>query len=89
MRYEPLSGPLEGWTYDQNGTIYTASGYHCDARSLEAALWLFQCFSIEARHFLIHSDEAADAARPVYELADLAKNIAPTRLRLHRTSHDG
>lgn len=27
MRYEELPGPLEGWTYDEHGVIYTASGY--------------------------------------------------------------
>jgi len=81
MRYEELSGPLEGWTYDDNGTIYTASGYRCDARHIEAALWLFGCFSIEARRFLIHSDECAGALRPVYELSDLTATQKPTRLK--------
>ena len=81
MRYEELPGPLEGWTYDEQGTIYTASGYRCDARHIEAALWLFGCFSIEASRFLIHSDEAADALRPVYELSDLTANAMPTRIR--------
>lgn len=82
MRYEELPGPLQGWTYDENGTIYTTSGYRCDARHIEAALWLFGCFSTEGRRFLIHSDEAEAAARPVYELSDLTPSQAPTRLRL-------
>lgn len=81
MRYEPLPGPLEGWTYDEHGTIFTASGYRCDARHIEAALWLMNCFSIEARRFLIHSDEAANALRPVYELSDLTPSLKPTRLQ--------
>jgi hypothetical protein len=34
MRYEEMSGPLEGWICDENGTIYTASGYKCSARTL-------------------------------------------------------
>ena len=72
MRYEEFPGPLEGWTYDENGTVYTASGYRCNARHIEAALWLFQCFSGEARRYLIHSDEAPGATRPVYEIADLS-----------------
>lgn len=82
MRYEELPGPLKGWTYDENGIIYTTSGYRCDARHLEAALWLFRCFSREARRFLIHSDEAAGALRPVYELSDLTASQQPTRTKM-------
>lgn len=41
MRYEELPGPLAGWTYDENGTVYTASGYRCDARHCsQAPRWL-------------------------------------------------
>lgn len=79
MHYEELPGPLAGWTYDENGTVYTASGYRCDARHIECALWLFECFSIEARRWMIHSDEAPGALRPVYELSDLTINQAPTK----------
>lgn len=43
MRHEETPGPLKGWTYDETGRIYTASGSRCDARTLECALWLFQC----------------------------------------------
>ena len=87
MRYEELPGPLEGWTYDENGVVYTTSGYRCDARHIEAALWLFGCFSTEARRYLIHSDEAAGALRPVYELSDLTARQKPTRL--HRRHANG
>ena len=81
MRYEEMSGPLKGWTYDESGTIYTASGYKCSARTLEGALWLFQCYGIKARRYLIHSDEAPGALRPLYELSDLSDQVPPSRLR--------
>ena len=81
MRYEELPGPLEGWTYDENGTVYTASGYKCGARTLECALWLFQCYCTDARRHLIHSDEAPGALRPLYELSDQSDQATPTRLR--------
>lgn len=82
MRYEELPGPLEGWTYDENGTVYTASGYKCSAQTLECALWLFQCYCTDARRHLIHSDEAPGALRPLYELSDLSDQAKPTRLRV-------
>lgn len=82
MRYEELGWPLNGWTYDEYGTIYTASGYKCSARALEGALWLFQCYGIEARRYLIHSDEAPGALRPLYELSDLSDQVPPSRLRV-------
>jgi|GEM_PF-2129614 len=82
MRYEEFGWPLGGWTYDERGTIYTTSGYRCSARTLECALWLFQCYGFEARRHLIHSDEAFGALRPLYELSDLSDRTAPTRLRL-------
>lgn len=70
MRYEEFRGPLDGWTYDEEGLIYITSGYRCTARTLECALWLFQCYSTDARHWLIRSDEAPVATRPVYEARD-------------------
>ena len=70
MRYVELHGPLEGWTYDEHGTIHTASGYRCSARTLECALWLFQCYGSEARRWMIRSDEAPGALRPLYETDD-------------------
>jgi hypothetical protein len=82
MRYEELPGPLQGWTYDEHGTIYTATGYRCSAPQIECALWLMGCFSIEAQRFLIHSDEAEGALRPVYELSDLTTRQSPTRYRM-------
>jgi hypothetical protein len=81
MRYEEMPGPLEGWTYDEHGTIYTATGYRCTAQHIECALWLMQCYSLEVRRYLIHSDEEAGALRPVYELSDLSANVPPTRIR--------
>jgi hypothetical protein len=79
VRYEELPGPLEGWTYDENGTIYTTSGYKCDARTLECALWLFECYGGEAHRWLIRSDEAPCATRPLYELRDLTSGLAEKR----------
>lgn len=70
MRYEELPGPLTGWTYDENGTIHTRSGYKCSAQTLECALWLFQCYSGEARKYLIRSDDAPGATRPLHEIND-------------------
>lgn len=91
MRYEELPGPLEGWTYDETGTIHTASGYRCDARTLECALWLFQCYGGEARRYLITSDEAPGALRPLYESSDADRTgeIKPTRLQLEKRSPGG
>lgn len=40
MRYEELPGPLQGWTYDEAGTIYTASGYKTTARQIESCMWM-------------------------------------------------
>lgn len=85
MRYEELPGPLTGWTYDERGTIYTTSGYKCSARTLECALWLFQCYRGETRRYLIHSDEAPGSLRPLYELSDLSDQVTPTRLRVAPT----
>ncbi|HLI18223.1 MAG TPA: hypothetical protein VKV22_08135 [Rhodanobacteraceae bacterium] len=82
MRYEELSGPLEGWTYDEHGTIYTASGYRCNARDIEFCLWMRECMTAEAKRYMIRSDEAAGALRPLYELADVSAKHQPTRLRL-------
>jgi len=76
VRYEEMPKPLDGWTYDENGTIYTASGYRCSARTLECALWLFQCYSGEARKYLIRSDERPGATRPLYELRDLEERVS-------------
>lgn len=73
MRYEEIGEALPGWTYDEAGTIHTASGYRCNARTLECALWLFQCYSGEARKYLIRSDEAPGALRPLYEVDDAAE----------------
>ena len=75
MRYEELPGPLEGWTYDEEGTIHTRSGYRCSARILESALWLFQCYNSDARKHLIRSDEAPGATRPLYEIADVKERF--------------
>lgn len=61
MRYEELTGPLKGWTFDENGTIYTVSGYACSARTIECALWLLQCYGRDVRQHPIHSDEKAGA----------------------------
>lgn len=82
MRYEEFPGPLTGWTYDERGTICTVSGYKCNARTLECALWLFQCYSSEARRYLIRSDEAPGLLRPLYEPSDLSDQATPTRLRV-------
>lgn len=71
MRYEELPGPLEGWTYDEEGTIYTATGYRCSAKQIEFCLWMLNVMSSEAKLWKIHSDEHPGATRPLYEIADL------------------
>ncbi len=81
MRYEELPEPFQGWSYDETGTIYTSSGYRCSAKILESALWLFQCYSGNARQHLIRSDEQAGALRPLYELSDLSATVEPTRFQ--------
>lgn len=77
MHYEELPGPLEGWTYDEHGTIYTSSGYRCSARTIECALWLLQCYGSEARRWMIRSDEAPGALRPLYETSDAKESGSP------------
>lgn len=71
MRYEELSGPLEGWTYDENGTIYTASGYKTTARQIEFAMWMWNCMRAEVKQWMIRSDEHPGATRPVFDSDDL------------------
>lgn len=75
MRYEEIGHPLDGWTYDETGTIYTSSGYRCSARLLESALWLFQCYNSDARKHLIRSDKAPGATRPLYEIGDVKERF--------------
>lgn len=70
MRYEELTGPLNGWTYDEAGTIYSPTGYRCSARTLECALWLFQCYSLDATRWLMRSDTRPDAHRPLHSIED-------------------
>lgn len=84
MRYEELPGPLQGWTYDERGTIHTRSSYACTAQQIECALWLLRAYSSEARRYLIRSDEVPGALRPLYETADAdpTGETPPTRLRL-------
>ena len=79
MRYEELPGPLEGWTYDAAGVIYTASGYRCTARQIEFAMWMLECMTSEAKRWLIHSDEAPGATRPLYDRGDLNSGLAGKR----------
>lgn len=52
MRYEELSGPLQGWTYDEAGTIYTSSGYKTTARQIEFCMWMYECMRAETRQWL-------------------------------------
>lgn len=85
MRYEEIGEPFgTGWTYDDAGTIYTPSGYRCTPQQIEGMLWLFGCLPFRPEKYLIHSDEAAGALRPLYERSDIDPDgmIAPTRLRL-------
>ena len=78
MRYEELSGPLQGWTYDEAGTIYTSSGYKTTARQIEFCMWMYECMRAETRQWMIHSDEAAGALRPVFEISDLKATTRQT-----------
>lgn len=71
MRYEELPGPLEGWTYDEHGVIYTASGYKTTVRQIEFAMRMLDYLTSEAKRWMIRSDERPGALRPLYELADL------------------
>jgi hypothetical protein len=34
VRHEKLSGPLEGWSHDEDETIYTPSGYRCTMQQI-------------------------------------------------------
>lgn len=86
MRYEELPGPLEGWTYDERGVIYTTSGYKTTARQIEFCMWMYECMSGEAKRWMIRSDERPGALRPLFESHDLEssqrgqkKNLQPER----------
>lgn len=83
MRYEELPGPLEGWTYDEEGVIHTPSGYRCTGQQIEGMLWLFGCLPFQPEKLLMHSDECAGALRPLYERADIdtTGTLEPTRYR--------
>lgn len=76
MRYEEFTGPLEGWTYDERGVIYTASGYKTTARQIEFAMWMWGCMTTEAKRWMIRSDEHPGALRPLYDRADLYSESA-------------
>ncbi|MES2404342.1 MAG: hypothetical protein V4567_08400 [Pseudomonadota bacterium] len=76
MRYEELPGPLQGWTYDERGVIYTASGYRTTARQIEFCMWMYECMSAEAKRWMIHSDECPGGLRPLYQVADLESGLA-------------
>lgn len=85
MRYEELGQPFgNGWTYDENGTIFTPSGYRCTPQQIEGMLWLSGCLPFHPERLLMHSDEAAGALRPLYERADIdtTGTIKPTRLQI-------
>ena len=71
MRYEELKGPLEGWTYDEAGTIYTASGYRTTPRQIEFCMWMYTCMTTEAKRWMIRSDEHPGALHPLFETQDL------------------
>lgn len=43
VRYDELTGPLAGWTYDNTGVIHSPSGYRTTAKQMECALWLLGC----------------------------------------------
>ena len=86
MRYEEMGKPFgEGWTYGEDGVIYTPSGYRCTPQQIEGMLWLFGCLPFRPDQLLIHSDEAAGALRPLLERADMddSGQTPPTRLRLN------
>ena len=76
MHYEELPGPLEGWTYDEEGTIYTTSGYRCSAQQIEFAMWMWSCMTAEAKHWMIRSDERPGATRPLFDPEDLKSESA-------------
>lgn len=74
----------EGFRFNDRGELTTRSGYRCSPQSLEAALWLLGCWSSESRQYLIRSDEARSAVRPLYETSDAddSGKTKATRLRL-------
>lgn len=86
MRYEEIRGPFgEGWTYGEDGTIHTPSGYRCTPQQIEGMLWMFGCLPFKPDKYLIHSDEAAGAMRPLLEHSDIDGTIEPHRYTLHQS----
>lgn len=86
--YRELTGPLADWTYDDQGVIYTRSGYRCTEQQLESALWLLGCWSSESRKYWIRSDEAPGALRRLYDPADHAAGLTPEKRVLRAEAQD-
>jgi len=82
MRYEELTGPLKGWTYDDTGVIHTASGYKTTARQIEFCMWMYDCLTAEAKRWMIRSDERPGALRPLFEPDELKSGSAGTKKNL-------
>lgn len=86
MRYEELPGPLEGWTYDERGVIYTASGYKTTARQIEFCMWMYECLTDEAKRWMIRSDERPGALKPLFSPDDLKSGSAGKKERARAVS---
>lgn len=73
-----------GFRFDERGDLITRSGYKASPQLIESALWLLGCWTHESRRYLIRSDEARGALRPLYETSDVDPQgkIKPTRLQL-------
>ena len=73
-----------GFGFDRDGLLITRSGYKCTPNYLEGMLWLAGCYRFEILQYLIRSDEARSALRPLLETADMDPEgaLKPTRLQL-------
>jgi hypothetical protein len=83
---EPQTLPpnWHGFRFDERGNMVTRSGYKCSPNYLEGMLWLAGCYRFEILQYLIRSDEAKGALRPLLETADMDPEgaLKPTRLQL-------
>ncbi|MEP6485360.1 MAG: hypothetical protein ABJB01_12995 [Rudaea sp.] len=79
--YTELPEPFTDWTVDDNGTIYTASGYRCTPQMIESALWLMGFGKELYGKKLMFADD--QIARPIYSIEDI--RVPPKRpIRVQR-----
>lgn len=88
MRKEEFGEPLEGWTYNEQGEIFTASGYTTNAQHIEAALWIMGILLKQYAKDAIYSDERPRATRPLLEPKDLGERFGGKKYSAEKHAQD-